>query len=271
MNQAISLTLPKTGPVLISANVHYGGPDLLVFLHGLGCAKESFSGAFESPGLRRFSLCAFDFPGHGRSESPRDLQHTLDVYAAITQLLVRRVRRELGIDDGKVLLVGHSMGGSVGLLATHDMDSLSHYISVDGNLVADDCGLVSRRTADQSTADFIGFGHRSFLDELENSAGDDMRAWATWYGSADPAAVHQSARSLVEWSDSGKLLDILHGLPTAKTYIYGARENKDHLLPRLADCNVHRLPEAGHFLMVEKSEEFYDLLTAAVNAPAPAG
>lgn len=251
-------------PIQISVDLRPSGSDLLVLLHGLGCAKESFSAAFECRALRRFSICAFDFPGHGRSEVRADQDHSLPSYAKITRLLIERIRTDLGA-RGRVLLIGHSMGGSVGLLAAQDIPSLTHYISVEGNLVADDCGLVSRRIADQLSSEFITTGYGAFHDELAGSGRKDLRAWAQWYRAAAPAAIHQSARSLVEWSDSGKLLEMFRRLRQDKAYIYGAKEDKRHILPRLTDCRIQRISRAGHFLMVDRPRQFYETLARTIS------
>ncbi len=46
------------------------GPDLVLFLHGLGCVKESFEGAWGKDALAGFSLLAPDLPGSGASPVP---------------------------------------------------------------------------------------------------------------------------------------------------------------------------------------------------------
>lgn len=253
-------------PIRIAVNMRHSGNDLVLFLHGLGCAKESFAGAFDCQALRGFSLCAFDFPGHGHSESDHDQDHSLPAYATIARSLVEHLRSLWGT-SGRLFLVGHSMGGSVGLLAAQDIPSLTHYVSVEGNLVAEDCGLVSRWTANQLGSQFITAGYRSFQHELASSERPDLRAWARWYGEADPIAIHRSARSLVEWSDSGKLLNLFREMPQAKTYVHGADEDKSHLLPYLADCQVKCIPEAGHFLMVDNPQDFYGTLVETLSRP----
>jgi 3-oxoadipate enol-lactonase len=80
------------------------GAPPMVLLHGLGEAAASWA-----PQLPRFAelyrVFAFDLRGHGDSDRPGDYSHLLmadDVCAALDAL---------GL--GKVVLVGHSLGGAV--------------------------------------------------------------------------------------------------------------------------------------------------------------
>ncbi|WP_395103576.1 alpha/beta fold hydrolase [Actinomadura sp. SCN-SB] len=247
----------------ISARVRRSGSDLLILVHGLGCAKESFDGAFESPALDHLSICAFDLPGYGDSERWHDQGYSLESYAEATIGVIEALRRAGA--DGRVFLVGHSMGGAVGLLAAERVPALGHCVSVEGNLTAEDCGLVSRQIASQMASEFVPGGYESFLRELRNSPRKDLRAWASWYAGADPAAVHQSATSLVQWSDSGKLLELFTKLPQTCSYIYGDEDGKHHLRPLLPHRDMHRIADAGHFAMVDKPDEFYDLLATLLS------
>jgi pimeloyl-ACP methyl ester carboxylesterase len=267
MTDHTTLSVENNGlPTQISTRLRLGGDDLVVMLHGLGCTKESFSEAFRAPQLKNLSLCSFDFPGHGESGSWHRNEYSLDAYALVTERVLEQVRAMLPGRPGRVFLVGHSMGGAVGLLAAQGIPALTHYMSVEGNLVADDCGLISRRIAGESSARFASSGYSTFLTQLQASKRKDLRSWAHWYSAADPLAVHESARSLVEWSDSGKLLQTFLDLAVSKTYIFGGEENKSHVVPRLADCRTVRIDNAGHFVMIDRPKEFYNALSDSLSA-----
>lgn len=45
--------------------------DLVIFIHGLGCSKETFENIWDCPALNGFSLLAYDMPGFGRSNRPK--------------------------------------------------------------------------------------------------------------------------------------------------------------------------------------------------------
>lgn len=250
--------------IRLSAKVRRTGDHLVVFMHGFGCAKECFDGAFDAECLSSFSLCSFDFPGHGHSSKPGTAIYSLQAYADISNSLIDALI-DL-ISPARVSMVCHSMGGAVGLIASQGRSDLAWFVNIDGNLVHQDCGIVSRRTASQSLQQFTGLGFSNFLHALKASDRPDQRAWAPWYGRADPAALHETARSLVEWSDSGKLLDLFSSL-RYKAYIYGEREPKDYLLPQLAGISTYPIADSGHFVMLDSPEEFYRLLATVLRQP----
>jgi pimeloyl-ACP methyl ester carboxylesterase len=234
------------GIVPVAAKIRPGGGDLLLCLHGLGCAKESFDSAFRSESLAGLTICAFDFPGHGGSVTPLP-KYTLSAYAEVTAGVV-----DLLAPD-RLFLVGHSMGGAVGLIASPDLAGrvdLAGFVSIEGNLLDQDCGLVSRRAAGLPRDRFVRQEYPRFAAALAAAPEPALRAWAGWYAQADPVALHQAAASLVEWSDSGRLLDLFRSLPGA-AYLHGGDSDVDHLLPRLDGLPVHQIPGSGHFPMVD--------------------
>ena len=83
-----------------------GSGDTLVFLHGF-CESKQVWAEFIKP-LQQFRTLALDLPGHGdntASSSPYSMESLADD--------VKRRLDELGVE--KCILVGHSMGGYVGM------------------------------------------------------------------------------------------------------------------------------------------------------------
>jgi len=244
--------------ILVSARVRRAGPDYIVFLHRLGCAKAVYRAAFTARELRDYSLVAFDFPGHGTSPSLDGIPHSLDVYADITNTLIQR------LTTGEVFIIGHSMGGAVGLIAASRRNCREPFISVEGNLVSEDCGLASRAMAAQSTGGFISEGFLQCLRSLENSTRRDFQIWSRWYGQANPAALHESASSLVKWSDSGQLIDLFNSF-TKKVYLYGDQSLPSKNTARhLDNTSTFSIPNAEHFSMISNPEAFYRTVAASL-------
>ena len=160
-----------------------------------------------------------------------------------------------------VHLIGHSMGGAVGLLLAELPGSapLSH-VSIEGNLVADDCRFGSRAIAAAPRDDFVDRG----IDELRAAPGKSASAgealYPTWVAQVDALALHRSASSLVLWSDSDKLLTRFRSAAQPKLYVFGARNHEADVLGRLPEIAKVAIEGAGHFVMNDQPRRFYRIL-----------
>lgn len=247
-------------PLSVSTKLQPGSDHLLLFLHGLGCAKESFDGAFTASGLSGFTICTIDFPGFGASSKPGQFSYTLEDHANVALLVVQKLA------PAKVSIAAHSMGGAIGLLLAEKLPNLEYFINIEGNLVAEDCGMASRDLAGQSLDEFINHGSAQFLTGLKTSPRPDLQTWARWYQQASPQALHASTRSLVKWSDSGRLLAVFNSLKN-KAYIHGDDNNQDPLLPRLEQAKIICISQAGHFMMLDNPNEFYSAIRSCCRKP----
>jgi pimeloyl-ACP methyl ester carboxylesterase len=227
------------------------GPDhLLLFLHGLGCTKQSFDGAFAAAGLNNYSICTLDLLGFGDSDKPDYLSYTMEEHAETVRLVLEQLA------FAKVSIVAHSMGGAVGLLLAQNLPNLERFISVEGKLITSGEGIATSVLASLLYDEFLGGGSDRFLAQLQSSPRPAFKAWAGWYRQASPRAIHAGARSLVHWADSGRLLEMFNHLPDA-TYIYGGDSTKSLLLPQLIGAKVVKIPNAGHFPMLDNPDKFY--------------
>jgi pimeloyl-ACP methyl ester carboxylesterase len=106
-----------------------GGPALL-FVHGLGGAKENFYAAFQSSALADCDLLAFDLPGTGLAEFDPTICPDVSTLAE----LVHRVWEALL--PKPVFLVVASMGGLIGLLMIrrYGTAGIQGFINIEGNL-----------------------------------------------------------------------------------------------------------------------------------------
>lgn len=103
------------------------GYPLLVLLHGGGYTSEYFNvagspaGSFVDIANRSgFDVLRIDRPGYGRSSQLADEVNT---YARQAEILASAVATAVGDADRPVFLVGHSIGGMIGLeLAARDLD-----------------------------------------------------------------------------------------------------------------------------------------------------
>jgi pimeloyl-ACP methyl ester carboxylesterase len=231
----------------LAASFREGGGDLLLFLHGLGCDRSIFRHAWNHPGLLGTTLLAPDFPGFGDSTLPCGYPATMESYAAAIDVLLDRFR------DRRLHIVAHSMGGAVALLLSPGtLDTARSFLSVEGNLVGDDCGMVSREAAEIPFEEYETVWFPGFRAQWSSHEGRYLAL-----EKSDLMAFHRAAVSLVAWSDGGELLRRFRDLGKKATYVYGARNRDLRVLRHLKDRDTVEIPYAGHFMMVDSPATFY--------------
>jgi pimeloyl-ACP methyl ester carboxylesterase len=127
------------------------------------------------------------------------------------------------------------------------------FASAEGNLIGDDCGLLSRGISNAAFEDYLSALFRTQLAEFSDH--DQFRL-----GQTNPQAMHQSARSLVRWSDSGELLLRFKRLTCRKCYIWGEKNGSMPVLRRLEGVATYMIPRSGHGMMTDNPEDFYSTL-----------
>jgi len=233
--------------------------DLVLFLHGLGCDHSSFAGAWAEEGLEGYSLLAPDLPGHGDSGAMKDFTYRLQDHAEIIHRLLEQLPFE------RLHIVGHSMGGAIGLmLAGHGDLPLASFISVEGNLLEHDCGMLSRRAAETPEELFVSDKFARLLEKASQSKAADTYDWAKMAERTDAHAFHRSAMSLVEWSDSGRLYEMFAALNVPKVYIYGEHSANTDVIAHLEGIHKIEIGDAGHFLTTDQSELFHETVARII-------
>ncbi len=226
-----------------------GNEDLVLFLHGLGCAKEKFAGLWDAEELAAAALLAPDLPGHGSSQGLPPAAWSMEgMTAAVADLL-----RDRETAAARLHMVVHSLGGAVGLLLAEQTPvPLASFINVEGNLVGADCAMLSRRTAEMDIVEFRDEKFAKLKARARESGDPIIREWAGWMESCPAEALHASARSLVEWSDSGRLLEMFLKVPVPKAYVYGEHSANPDVLAHLDSVPRVRIADAGHFIMIDQ-------------------
>ncbi|MFN3700063.1 MAG: alpha/beta fold hydrolase [Alphaproteobacteria bacterium] len=111
-----------------SKSAHHPRP-LIIWGHGWGQSGKAFEALAQS--LQALGAhCLLDFPGFGASPKPQDDWSTKDYADAIADHL----KQSRLIDrHGKIIWIGHSFGGRVGLqLASHHPDLVGQLIIIAG-------------------------------------------------------------------------------------------------------------------------------------------
>lgn len=234
---------------------------MIVFLHGWGGSKDGFAEAFSSDVLKEYGICTIDLLGFGKSDKPEDFSYDLLDQANIIALAVNSLKAD------KIYLVGHSMGGGIGLLAAPQIKNLIMFINAESNLAPSGSAKDAQIAARQSLKLFSSFSLPLLTVLLRRHPKRSMRPWAQWFGEASPLALHCSVQSLVAWSDSGKLLPLFESLPH-KAYIYGVNgKRKRDVVPRLDKGIIYEVPASGHALMSDNPTVFYETIARIIRKP----
>lgn len=232
------------------ANVRKAGKDLLFFVHGLGCSKDSFHHFWDRTDFEDYSVLAIDLIGFGESTKSESFSYTMEAQARVCAEILTE------FSDSNLHIVAHSMGGAVVLLLPEDiLNGIMTFANIEGNLIGADCGIASRKIISVPPDVFESDILPEFRD-MFNSLGEGYAA----IDSTSADALYRSAESLVAWSDSNELLEAFHALSCRKAYFYGD-ENADHpTVTSVGDVPKVKIERSGHFPMNDNPGDFYDEL-----------
>ncbi|MGH8050162.1 MAG: alpha/beta fold hydrolase [Arenimonas sp.] len=113
------------GVALIGEEVQAGKDPCVLFAHGFGQTRQSWTGAQSALAAEAVGSIAWDMRGHGESaRNPDALHYQAEQFAEDVHLLSRQFKQ-------KPMLVGASMGGLTGMMVQARHDVFSALILVD--------------------------------------------------------------------------------------------------------------------------------------------
>jgi len=232
----------------------------LLFIHGLG---ESGL-CFESIGLTRelepYRLLVPDLPGDGRTVWPErssSLEESADHLARWIEQL----------EIGRVVLVGHSMGGVIAqLLASRLPELVEALVNIDGNLSPADC-VFSGRAAEYTLEDLISRGFDEIREDIYDQGEGDpaLRGYYVSLRLTDPRVFHEHSLGLLELSRTEGLARDLAMMEIPSLYIAGSPGGACERSLRLLDeagaswCSVS---PSGHWPFIDRPRDFIERLVA---------
>lgn len=255
------------------AKVHYksiGDPSArtaVVFIHGWSCDMTSWRAqapAFE--GKARILL--IDLPGHGKSDRPA-VDYTMDRFAGA----VEAVMRDAGVD--RALLVGHSMGTPVArqFWRKYPQKTIG-IVAVDGALRTHfkNSAQVEKLATMFSGPDFAkameGFLRAAFAPSTPERVMTDVRKMAA--GATQQVAVSAMRNQFdpAIWKDDAVRVPLL--VLVAKGPNWGA-DYFAYVKTLNPSAEIHEIPDAGHFVMMERPAEVNGLLVSFATKTGVAG
>jgi pimeloyl-ACP methyl ester carboxylesterase len=240
-----------------------GQKETIVFLHGLGGAKENYYEACKSDALADHTLIFFDNPGTGNSTYYDDFSLNIDDLTAISSLLIDHLK------ISNFILCGTSMGGLTTLLYLKHCgkEKVKAYINIEGNLLPEDCMFSSK---------VVSNTYDNFSNEIFPKTILDMKANGNtgYHIIANNLQLNTNIRSYynysfqtVEYSSTGDLLKQFIELKIPKVFIYGQENKSLSYIPELIKngVSVKEISNSNHFVFYDNPKELFEVMGNFVN------
>jgi pimeloyl-ACP methyl ester carboxylesterase len=270
---SLALSSEPSGPSLAEASsrfatldghrIHYktlgsgSGKEAVFFVHGWTCDMSVWR--FQAPAFAKDRrVIVVDLPGHGGSDAP-EIDYTMALFARS----IDAVMREEGVS--RVVLVGHSMGTPVvrEFYRLHP-EKTSALVAVDGSFRV----LVSDPAArEKFLAPFRGPEYREALARFADlsfppeqaALRDSMKTVMTKTPQHVLVSAAQSMLDPANFREDSIRVPLLNVLAKSPFWT----EDDEAFLRKLAPGVDYRIMDgAGHFLMLQKAEEFNAMLSA---------
>ena len=229
------------------------GPKTVILVHGWTCDETTWSE--QVPVLaKHYRVVTLDLPGHGKSDSPADGKLSMDLFARA----VEAVRAEAKAEH--VVLVGHSMGTPVIVQYTRLYPQhVAALVLVDGLVTFGPDGP-PKLDAEQ----FMGEEGRKNREKMVTGM---------FSASTTPETRERISRMMLATSESTTIAamaamfdpqiwkDDVLSIPILGVYREKSRlGNRAYMKEHFPKMEYHEISGSGHFLMLEKPEEFNRLL-----------
>ena len=255
--------IPSKDGTLISYEIYGAGEPTLVFVHGWSCDARYWRAQLPYF-AKNHRVVMLDLAGHGHSGTTRS-QYTMRAFGEDVKAVIEAT------GSRRVILIGHSMGGSViaeaarlmpnrvkGLIGVDTLENIEYPITREE----------LKKMIAPLEKDFRA-GSRQFVEEMISPQTDpQLREWILSDMSAAPPAVALSAmNNMMSQYITGEAAKIFDEIRIPVITVNGDmwpvnyEANRRHMLS--FDAIV--LKGADHFLMLNRPEQFNRALETAIS------
>lgn len=235
----------------------------ILYIHGLGESGLCFESLILDERLGAWSHLVLDLAGYGKSlwpEQPQLLEHHADRLASWLQRQT--------IDP--VILLGHSMGGVIGLILCEKYPELVQgFLNVEGNISLEDCTF-SSKAASYSIEDFQAYGFDAMRESIYADGLNDaaLRGYYASLRLCQPLTYYTNSQELVELSGTTTLASRLGALPIPQLYLLGnprGTGERSRSMLNAAGVEWRAIEAAGHWPFLDQPRVFMDEMVSFLN------
>lgn len=235
-----------------------GEGETIIFVHGWTCDDSSWKA--QVPAFSHdYRVVTLDLPGHGESETPASLEdYSMELFADA----VEAVRNEIGAK--RVVLVGHSMGGTViRAYALKYPDHVAGLVAVDGYLDQRAWTKFEPLSEPLTRATRAASIEGMFVEETPQKLRNHIRNMMM----SAPALTAQGAFNAMASPSNQSDQAIMS--PALTIWAEGSRQDPDFdTLDLIPNWEETRIKGSGHFLMMERPDEFNAILRKFISERA---
>jgi pimeloyl-ACP methyl ester carboxylesterase len=256
---SVGLSAATVDGIKIHSTVAGKGPKTVILVHGWTCDETTWNS--QVPELsKEYRVITLDLPGHGQSGAPKDGKFSMDLFARA----VEAVRKDSKAD--RVVVVGHSMGTPVVIqYARLFPQHTAGLVFVDGvvNIPANP-GSGGFKPPDPSTMsgpDGLKLRETTIRSMFSASTTPDMQKHILSMMLAAPESTAVGAMQAT--FDPAYWKGDVFTEPVLGLYADHSRSgDRAYMKTHFPNMDYQEIAGTGHFLMLEKPEEFNRRLIA---------
>jgi pimeloyl-ACP methyl ester carboxylesterase len=235
-----------------------GDGETILFVHGLGGAKENYWEACKTNALVEHTLICFDNPGTGNSTYYNDFLLNVDDLVAITSLFIDQ------LEITNFILTGTSMGGLTTLLYLQrgGLNKVKAYINIEGNLMPEDC-MFSSKVVTYDLNTFVKNIFPKTIVEMKQNGNTGYHIIANNLElNTNAKSYYNYSFQTVKYSATGELLKQYLTLNIPRMFIYGDQNKNLSYIPQLIknNLNTKAISNSNHFVFYDNPKEMYDVI-----------